>query len=646
MTTASPELLMRDAAIIVVSAIVWSVLTFAQDTNVPQLTYRTGIDLVQVDVSVLDRDRHPVLGLKPDDFVVKEDGRVKPIAAFSAVTLPERPPKPVGAWMREASPDVVTNLTPKDGRLVVILLDYSIGRSNFPEVRRTAEAAVDQLGPGDVAAVIYTSVGVPQNFTADRGLLRAAINQPFLGIDVDPDDPFGARRGECRCGVCSLDVMTNVADAVREVPHRRKMLLFIGSNVSVSTTDIACFAEVRDAREKLLRAAGAANLTIHTFDSNLLQSGGSGASQSGGIPPATDASARSAPLTRQNDLAFFPGETGGRAIKNTNAPWEPIPAIFDETDSYYVLGFVPSSQKDGGAFHNISVEVNLPGVDVHPRKGYYSPAAPTSAPAPLPNAPPATLSAALRNMWPETQIPMSVTTAAFAAPGTPGATVAVVARAQESGAQNQPTQVNVLTSAYDRDGKPLATQVQTMVVAPSATGQRVFQYEALSRLRLDPGRHEIRVAAEDPSRHLVGSVYTYADVPDFAKAPISLSGVVLGLRPARPDGPFRDLFPLEPTARREFASASHVSAFVRIYQSAHDEVLPVRVSRRIIDASNRTVQESSDRLFEPRNSASHSADYQFELPLVSLAAGQYLLTIEATRKEKQTAHRDVVFSVR
>ncbi len=123
--------------------------------------------------------------------------------------------------------------------------------------------------------------------------------------------------------------------------------------------------------------------------------------------------------------------------------------------------------------------------------------------------------------------------------------------------------------------------------------------------------------------------------PTSRRRPISLSGVVLGLRPARPDGPFRDLFPLEPTARREFASTSHVTAFARVYQAERDESLPVTVRRRIIDASNRTVQESSDKIFERGNSASHSADYQFELPLASLAAGQYLLTIEATRKEKR-----------
>jgi hypothetical protein len=110
----------------------------------------------------------------------------------------------------------------------------------------------------------------------------------------------------------------------------------------------------------------------------------------------TDASGRSPALIRQGNLDFFPGETGGRAIKNTNAPWEPIPAIFDETNSYYVLGFTPSAVNDG-SYHNISVEVNLPGVHVYPRKGYYSslPSRPDSPKPATSNAPPA-LTAALR----------------------------------------------------------------------------------------------------------------------------------------------------------------------------------------------------------------------------------------------------------
>jgi hypothetical protein len=62
--------------VLTVSAIALSSRVFAQDANAPQLTYRTGIDLVQVDVSVLDNNRRPLLGLKPGDFVLKEDGKV------------------------------------------------------------------------------------------------------------------------------------------------------------------------------------------------------------------------------------------------------------------------------------------------------------------------------------------------------------------------------------------------------------------------------------------------------------------------------------------------------------------------------------------------------------------------------------------
>lgn len=630
------------------SAITVSTWAFAQDATPPQLTYRAGIDVVQVDVSVLDKDRRPVQGLKAGDFVVREDGKVRAIAAFSEVTLPPRLPEPSAAWMREVGPDVVTNLAPKEGRLVVILLDYSIRASDIPEARRTAAAAIDQLGPDDLAAVIYTSVGVPQNFTADHSLLRAAINQPFLGIDVDPDDPFGTHRGECRCGVCSLEAMTNVADAVREVPHRRKMLLFIGSGVAVSTTGIECFAEIREAREKLLRAAGAANLTIHTFDSMLLQSGGYGsASDRGGIPEVTDASARSPSLIRQLNLAFYPGETGGRAIKNTNAPSEPLPDIFAETGSYYVLGITAAHSKDDAAYHSIAVEVSVPGVEVYPRKGYVARSPAVSDTTKSPNgAAPASLTAALKGLWPETGIPMSVTAAAFAAPAAHGATVAVVARAQEPAVPERGAQVNVLAGAYGREGEALATQVQTIRLRPSAARPKVFQYEVPSRLQLKPGRHEIRVAIEDQDRHLIGSVYTYVHVPDFAKEPLSLSGLVLGTRAAASNSTFADLLPLEPTTRREFATTDQVTAFARVYQALNDPAAAVIVKTRIIDASNRIAYEANTSFTEANSAASHSSDYRLDLPLASLTPGRYLLTIEATRRPKQTARRDVMFSVR
>lgn len=95
----------------------------------------------------------------------------------------------------EVSPDVVTNAVKPEGRLVVIMFDWSIRFLDQALARRIATAAVDQLGPDDLAAVVFSSgfanAGSPQNFTADRALLLAAINRPIAPVMQNP--PKGSR---------------------------------------------------------------------------------------------------------------------------------------------------------------------------------------------------------------------------------------------------------------------------------------------------------------------------------------------------------------------------------------------------------------------------------------------------------------------
>ena len=512
----------------------FGVVRAQQPASQPPAPFKSGVDVVHVDVSVLDKERRPVRGLSTADFVVREDGKVRPVVAFSEVELPPRPGEPLATWMRDAAADVVTNQVPRDGRLVVILIDRTIRPDDMPAARRTAESAVDQMGPGDLAAVVFTTQTPPQNFTADRSILRAAINRTFAGL---ADDGSETERGECKCGVCTLETMTIVADSLRDVPERRKMLLFIGASVPVISTAIACGDEVRNARETLLRAAGVANLAIHSVDSNLLETLAPSAQEAN--PPANRSDVVLDHLKRQGNLAVYPGYTGGRAIQNTNAPQDVMPAVFAESQSYYVLGFTPASPNADGRYHGIKVEVKRRGVSVHPRQGYYAPSVETAAtPAPL-DEPPPSLVKALAGFWPSTGLPLSVGAAAFADPDKGDASVAVVVRAQgrvASGEQGQrgggdpvaaEMRVNVLAGAYDRDGRSMSSHMQTLRVPRPPDAAQEFEYEALSRLRLKPGRHEVRVAVDDPSRRTSGSVYTYVEVPDFAKAAVSLSGVVL-----------------------------------------------------------------------------------------------------------------------
>lgn len=648
---------MRTAAIIVdvviiaiIGSLALTLLGAEQGAPQPQPTFRTGVDLVQVDVSVLDKDRQPVQGLTAADFTVREDGTVRPVEAFSAIELPARPAPSGVAWLRDVAPDLATNAIPRDGRLVVILFDRTIRSANMPAARLVAQAAVDQLGAADLAAVIYTSRGVPQNFTADRRLLQSAIARPFIGLaNNDPGNP-----GECRCGVCTLETITHVADAMRDVPQRRKMLLFIGSRLPAQTTSIECGSIVNDARTKLLRAVDVANLTIHSFDSTGLETlapmadvGGPGSRRNVGLH-----------LQRQGDLAVYPDHTGGRAVTNTNTLESLVPAIFSESRSYYVVGFAPARPRNDGSFHSIKVAVSREGVSVHPRQGYYAPSNASRAARTDPGGPSQSLVAAQAGLWPRTAVPLSVSVAAFADPGKADAAVAVVLRAHEAltvdGSPNPPPagsigvqRINVLAGAYDRAGKSIDYHVQTIDVTPQADARMALDYEVLARLTLKPGRHEIRVAAENVTRGTSGSVYTYVDVPDFAKAALSLSGVVLattgGAR--RPAGLLGDLLPLAPTARREFGVAENVTALVRVYQGGSGASTPVMLTTRILNDQNQPVFEQRLPVLDGQTPAPSSTDYQVDLPLARLSAGEYLLRIQAGG-QKPTATRDVRFTVR
>src|SRR5687767_8077279 len=83
--------------------------------------FRAGIDVVELDVSVLDRDRRPVRGLTAPDFTVLEDGQPQEIVAFEEVDLPD-PEATAASWMREVAPDVRSNDFTA-GRLLVLVLD-------------------------------------------------------------------------------------------------------------------------------------------------------------------------------------------------------------------------------------------------------------------------------------------------------------------------------------------------------------------------------------------------------------------------------------------------------------------------------------------------------------------------------------------
>jgi len=206
----------------------------------------------------------------------------------------------------------------------------------------------------------------------------------------------------------------------------------------------------------------------------------------------------------------------------------------------------------------------------------------------------------------------------------------------------------VVTTAFDQDAnfKARGSSSQMLDVSASAASSTAPEYQLVSHLMLPRGHYQIRVATEGGGQS--GSVFADVDVPDFAKSPVSLSGLILThARSSALAGMdlVANLIPVVPTVDREFRPGRAASAFLRVYQGGSKPPIGIRVTSTIVDDRNRTVLDKTTFLEGSRFTSNRGADFTIELPLASLEVGEYLLTIEATLG-KTVVTRDARFVVR
>jgi VWFA-related protein len=485
---------------------------FALLLQTPQ--FRSGIDVVHFDVLALDKARQPIAGLTAADFHVTENGQPLRIAGFEAVTIPASAPPAFAPAPSTFDPhaDIVTNRRDEPGRLVVIMMDRTIPYET-PAVtaRKIANAAIDALGPNDLAAVVFTS-GIagpqPQGFTTDRARLRAAVATMQMGTPTLLDmTPGGLRRvgpslpqGECWCGLCAMEKLALVADALASVDNYRKMILFIGDDLPIAEDSAAgrsleCRGLFGDARDRLFETVERANVTVHSFNPRGLDTGAVGA-DAFRSDPREPSSER---LIREGDLKTLPELTGGRTIVNVNFPEQFVPAVFDESRTYYVLAVERAPARKDRRPHMVKIEVARPDVSVVSRTTYLDPP-PVGAKKATP-APADPLEGALEELLPRTDLPLRMT---LKATGTRGSSLDVtLATPRPSSAR-----ADVLVGVFDQFAKRVGSE-HGRVQVPAAGDGRDTEWNM--HLNPKPGRYEVRAAVRIGDA--IGSVTGYVEVP-------------------------------------------------------------------------------------------------------------------------------------
>jgi VWFA-related protein len=628
------------------AAVAFAGVGMALRAQQPSPTFRSGVDILNLDVSVLDKARRPVRGLTADDFTVLVEGKPRPVVAFSAIEVPSRPAvSHTASWLNTVPFDVSTNDITPDGRALVIVFDHSIEFDHLDRARKAAIAAVDALGPNDVAAIAFTDaitdVNTVQGFTSDKVRLREVIGRPitYAPTLVDRGDhPENiAPTASCYCNACAFDRIGRIAEGLLNVTGRRKTVLFIGFETADPFPNVAepehakdpCVAQVIQIRQVMEERLSRANLTVHVID----PSGGQPLNTEIARPPGfvirpPDERLSNPRFKRAQFLRSFADITRGAFVSEDNTLERAVPAIIDETSTYYLLAVQVAPEEGQKLPSRLQVTVRDKTLLVQARKAYRSG---DSSAGVETSARDRSLVEALSSDLMLGGQPLTMAAMPFASPrgGTPK--VAVVMRVEQPKtdpavpiADAPPARKDTFEGvivAFDRSGKIVASRKQTGTVPWRPGDTAPPPYEVFTGLDLAPGRYEIRAAFE--SRGTRSSVYGFVDVPAFDNAPFSLSPIALALHPpplSAPREEFSDFLPVVPTAQRRFANTDIVDAFVRIHHTGPNPPA-TSLAVRVVDADDRTVvEEQRDQVDD---------DNTIELPLDRLPAGEYLLTVTA-----------------
>lgn len=149
----------------------------------PRFKETVTVERLVVDVRVVDDTGGAVLGLLPQDFKVKVDGRH--VAVESALWVGANGDEDVVVTPDGSPPPPPEGALAPEPRLVVFLFQKDLERSRIGGLQtmlRKLDSLLGALGPGDVAAaLVYDShLRLVHDFSADHRRLRRALEQDLF----------------------------------------------------------------------------------------------------------------------------------------------------------------------------------------------------------------------------------------------------------------------------------------------------------------------------------------------------------------------------------------------------------------------------------------------------------------------------------
>jgi VWFA-related protein len=319
------------------------------------------VPTVRIDAVVTDARGHAIVGLRPSDFELRDDGSLRPLSAAEFRSIPRH--STVELLPVTTHPSEERAARQADTRVFAFFLDefhVSAGAS-ADRVRQAVASFVDEkLHERDLAAVIRPLDSVSSiRFTRDRGLIHGNISG-FAGrkgeyaprtpmeerlVGRDPEVVRGARQQLVRQNLGELGVRLGELNAERAV-------------IVLVSEGFPCDPSAQESQKSdlwdLLRRSSQFHFSIYTF--NPARSGES----TGIIDDVGERDLRT--------LQWLASETGGLFVP-ADAFIAGFARLFHDTLGYYALTYQPGHAD--ARFHRLEVRTRRAGY-VRTRTNYWA----------------------------------------------------------------------------------------------------------------------------------------------------------------------------------------------------------------------------------------------------------------------------------
>ena len=422
----------------------------------------------------------------------------------------------------------------------------------------------------------------------------------------------------------------------------RKLAFFVSDGFLLDAGPHA--AATRDKLEHVIDAAQRAGVVVYTIhaqgliNDTFVDPGGKRPFDGAGLLDLASAGELQA---RQDALNALAGDTGGRALRNTNFFEGWVTKVLDETSNYYLVAWRPENEAEKTTkFRHVKIGIaGQPELTVRAPRGYVE--GPTPGPAVTANdsAKPKTPDAEMRDVlvdsFPAHGLPVLLSLTYL---NTPANGLVVTSSMEVAGSGltfgddgKQPATIQLAGVVLNDKGKIAGSFRNQLNINPRSAGGSDAGIFYNHHTPLTPGIYQFRVAVRDEKSGRVGSAMQWIVIPDLGRNQLTLSSLLLGGQVIEDRKNTTTNPQVQLSVDHSFARSSPLGYWIFVYNAKRDAGgNPQLTVQTHVLRDGQAVLSSPQRRLNNGGSDPQRIPFGEELALKTLTPGRYDLRVTIT----------------